>query len=152
MQRYLAALTLVLFVGMVLTRTALMKRRGIRTIYFGNMDKKDFLIPPFVLFYFYVIFAAAFRWPSVSDHHFLHSEAASWAGVLLFLAGLSLLLGSLVSFGQSFRIGIDTERPDRLVTTGVYSYSRNPIYVAFAFVLIGQFLVFSNWILLAYLV
>src|SRR5262245_31461409 len=129
MQRYLAALTLVLFLGMVLIRVALMKRRGIRTIHFGNMDKKDFLIPPFVLFYFYVVFAAAFRWPSVSDQQFFHSEVASWAGVLLFLAGLSLLLGSLVSFGKSFRIGIDIDRPDRLVTKGVYSYSRNPIDV-----------------------
>jgi protein-S-isoprenylcysteine O-methyltransferase Ste14 len=152
MQRYLAALALVLFMGMVLARVALMKRKGIRTIHFGSTDKKDFLIPPFVLFYFYVVFAAAFHWPSLSDQQFFHSEVASWAGVLLFLAGLSLLLGSLVSFGKSFRIGIDTERPDKLVTTGVYSYSRNPIYVAFAFVLIGQFLVFSNWILLVYLV
>jgi protein-S-isoprenylcysteine O-methyltransferase Ste14 len=137
---------------MVLARVALMKRRGIRAIHFGNKDKKDFLIPPFALFYFYIVFAAAFHWPSVSDQQFFNSELASWAGVLLFLAGLSLMFVSLVSFGKSFRIGIDTERPDRLVTTGVYSYSRNPIYVAFAFVLIGQFLVFSNWILLVYLV
>lgn len=151
MQRYLAALTLVLFLGMVLTRVALMKRKGTRTIYFGNLDKNDFLIPPFVLFYFYVVFAAAFHWPSVSDQQCFHSEVASWVGVLLCLAGLSLLLGSLVSFGKSFRIGIDIERPDKLITTGVYSYSRNPIYVAFAIVLIGQFLVFSNWILLVYL-
>src|SRR5262249_59580459 len=121
-------------------------------IHFGSTDKKDFLSPRFVVFYFYVVFAAAFHWPSVSDQQFFHSNVASWAGVLLFLAGLSLLFGSLVSFGQSFRIGIDTERPDRLVTTGVYSYSRNPIYVAFTFVLVGQLLVFSNWILLVYLV
>jgi protein-S-isoprenylcysteine O-methyltransferase Ste14 len=152
MQRCLAALTLVLSVGIVLTRVALMKRKGIRAIHFGSTDKKDFLIPPFALFYFYVVFAAAFHWPSVSDQEFFDSEAASCAGVVLCLAGLSLLLGSLVSFGKSFRIGIDTERPDKLITTGVYSCSRNPIYVAFAFVLIGQFLVFPNWILLVYLV
>ena len=72
--------------------------------------------------------------------------------VLLCLAGLSLFLGSLISFGKSFRVGIDTEHPDKLVTTGVFAFSRNPIYVAFALVLLGQFLVFSNWILLAYLV
>src|SRR5262245_46547736 len=107
MQRYLAALTLVLFLVIVLTRAALMKRKGTRTIYFGNLDKKDFLIPPFVLFYFYVVFAAAFHWPSVSDQQFFHSEVASWVGVSLCLAGLSLLLGSLVSFGKILRSGLD---------------------------------------------
>jgi protein-S-isoprenylcysteine O-methyltransferase Ste14 len=62
-----------------------------------------------------------------------------------------LLLQSLVSFGQSFRVGIDLDHADTLVTTGIFAFSRNPIYVAFACVLIGQFLVFPNWILLVYL-
>jgi protein-S-isoprenylcysteine O-methyltransferase Ste14 len=39
-----------------------------------------------------------------------------------------------------------------LITTGAFAFSRNPIYVAFVIVLFGQFLVFSNWILLVYLV
>ena len=36
--------------------------------------------------------------------------------------------------------------------TGIFALSRNPIYVAFGFVLLGQFLLFSNWILLVYMV
>jgi protein-S-isoprenylcysteine O-methyltransferase Ste14 len=84
-------------------------------------------------------------------HFGIHSEVISWIGVLFCLAGLVLLLGSLVSFGQSFRVGIDRDRPDRLITTGVFAFSRNPIYVAFAIILIGQFLIFSNWILLVYI-
>jgi protein-S-isoprenylcysteine O-methyltransferase Ste14 len=40
--------------------------------------------------------------------------------------------------------------PGRLVTSGVFAFSRNPIYVAFAIILAGQFLIFSNWILLVY--
>jgi protein-S-isoprenylcysteine O-methyltransferase Ste14 len=71
--------------------------------------------------------------------------------VLCCLAGLILLFLSLVSFGKSFRIGIDQDSPDILVTTGVFAVSRNPIYVAFWFVLLGQFLLFSNWIPLVYL-
>jgi len=68
------------------------------------------------------------------------------------LAGLLLLAWSLVSFGQSFRVGIDQDHPDRLITTGIFALSRNPIYLAFGLILLGQFLVFSNWILLIYLV
>lgn len=152
MPKYLGALTIVLLLGMALTRVFLLKRQGIKAMKFGNIDKADFLILPFAFFYFYVLFAAAFNWPSVSTRQFFHSEPVAWAGVLFCLVGLSLLLWSLISFRQSFRIGIDTDHPDELIVDGVFAYSRNPIYVAFALVLIGEFLIFPNWISLIYLV
>jgi protein-S-isoprenylcysteine O-methyltransferase Ste14 len=151
MQRYFGALTIVLLLGMVWVRVLLMRRKGIEAMNFGRVDKKDFLIPPFALFYFYIVFAAAFNFPTVSRQELFHSEIISWLGVLLCLAGLFLLFLSLVSFGKSFRVGIDQYHPDKLVTTGIFAFSRNPIYVAFVFVLLGQFLVFSNWILLVYM-
>jgi protein-S-isoprenylcysteine O-methyltransferase Ste14 len=151
MQGYLAALTIVLLVGMVLTRVILMRRTGTRAVHFGRIDKTDFLIPPFALFYFYTVFAAAFNLPIVSTQRFFHSEVISWVGVSLCFVGLTLFLLSLVSFGRSFRVGIDIDHPDKLVTTGVFAFSRNPIYVAVGFVLLGQFLVFPNWIVLVYL-
>jgi len=151
MPRYFAVLIIVLMLGMVLTRVLLMKRKGIEAMNFGKIDKTDFLIPPFALFYFYLVFAAAFNFPTVSRQEFLRSEIFSWVGVFFCLVGLSLLLWSLVSFGQSFRVGIDPDHPDKLITSGVFAISRNPIYVAFAFILLGQFLIFSNWILLVYL-
>lgn len=152
MQGYFATLTIVLMLGMVVTRVLLMRRRGIEAMHFGKLDKTDFLIPPFALFYFYLVLAHAFHWPSVSTQEFFPSEIISWIGVFFCLAGLLLLFWSLISFGQSFRVGIDTEHPDKLITSGVFAFTRNPIYVAFAFILLGQFLIFSNWILLIYMV
>jgi protein-S-isoprenylcysteine O-methyltransferase Ste14 len=151
MPRYFAALTIVLMLGMVLTRVFLLKRKGTEAMNFGKIDKTDFLIPPFALFYFYIVFAAAFNLPALSTQEFFHSEGIAWVGVLFCLAGLLLLLWSLISFGQSFRVGIDTDHPDKLITSGVFAFSRNPIYVAFACILLGQFLIFSNWILLVYM-
>ena len=141
---------MILVVEMVLARVYLLKRQGIKAMHFGNLDKKDYLIPPFAFFYFYILFAHAFGWPLVCPGQFFNSQAAAWAGVSLCLAGLLLLLGSLVSFGRSFRVGIDIDHPDKLVTTGVFAVSRNPIYAAFLFILAGQFLIYPNGILLAY--
>jgi protein-S-isoprenylcysteine O-methyltransferase Ste14 len=151
MEKYFGALTLLLLLAMVLIWVRLLRGEGVHAIHFGNIDKTDFLIPPFALFYFYIVFAAAFGWPTVATRRFFESGLASWAGALCCLAGLILLSLSLVSFGKSFRIGIDQDSPDKLVTTGVFAVSRNPVYVAFWFVLLGQFLLLSNIIPLVYL-
>jgi protein-S-isoprenylcysteine O-methyltransferase Ste14 len=151
MQEYLAALTIVLMLGMVLTRVLLMKRAGIRVVHFGQIDKKDFLIPPFAFFYFYVVFTSVLHLPPVIREVFFRSDGIAWAGVFFCLMGLSFLFLSLISFGTSFRIGIDARKPDKLVTTGLFAFTRNPIYVALGLILLGQFMVCPNWILLLYL-
>ena len=151
MPGYLAAATIVLLVGMVLTRVLLLRRVGTRAMHFGSIDKTDFLIPPVALFYFYTVFAAAFGWPLVNGDRFFHVRALPWIGVALCFAGLLVLLASLISFGRSFRVGIDVDHPDQLVTTGVFAWSRNPIYVALFLVLVGQLLIFPNWVPLVYL-
>lgn len=152
MQRYFGALTIILLLATVCARVLLMKRRGTKAMHFGNIDKKDFLIPPFALFYFYIVFAAAFNWPTVARRELFRAGIIAWIGVFCCLAGLLLLALSLVSFGKSFRVGIDTDHSDKLVTNGIFAYTRNPIYVAFAFVLLGEFLIFSSPLLLIYLV
>jgi protein-S-isoprenylcysteine O-methyltransferase Ste14 len=151
MQRYVSALILPLLVMTVLTRSWLMRRHGAQAMHFGKIDKKDFLIPPFALLYFYIVFAAAFDWPSPSKRVLFASDVISWAGVVLCIAGYSIFLMSLVAFGDSFRVGIDTGTPDRLVTSGLFRFTRNPIYVAFWVVLLGEFFVFPSWVLLFYL-
>lgn len=151
MPGYLAALALALCPVMVVARLMMLRRGGTQALHFANIDKKDFLIPPFALIYFYVIFAGALGWPLVGAERFFTSDAVAWTGVVLCFGGLLLVLLSLVAFGTSFRVGIDVDQPDKLVTSGVFGISRNPIYVGFAFVLLGEFLVFPTWIPLVYL-
>jgi protein-S-isoprenylcysteine O-methyltransferase Ste14 len=151
MQRYFALITVILLVLMVLSRVFMMQRMGIKAMRFGELDKKDFFIPPFALLLFYLILASALSLPMLGFELF-HSEIIGWVGVVLCMLGLMVFLLSLISFGKSFRVGIDEEHPGALITTGVYGISRNPIYVAFGLVLLGIFLILPNWILLLYLV
>src|SRR5262245_25128267 len=151
MPKYLGALAIVLLLGMVLIRVFLLQRQGIKAMKFGSTDKTDFLLPLFVLFYFYVLFAAAFDWPNIGVRPFFHSEAAAWTGVLFCLARLLLSLWRLISVRRSLRIGSHTDLPVKLVVVGVLAVSRNTIYVAFTMVLIGEFLLFPYSISLIYL-
>ena len=152
MPKYFGSLTIILLLGMVLTRVFLLKRQGIKAMKFGSTDRTDYLIPPFAFFYFCVLFAAALGWPNVGGQPFFRSNAVAWVGVLFCLTGLLVLLWSLISFRQSFRIGIDTDRPDKLIVDGVFAFSRNPIYVGFGLILIGEFLILPNWVTLVYFV
>jgi hypothetical protein len=100
MPGYFAALTILLMLGMVWTSVLLMK--GIDAMHFGKIDKTDFLIPPFALFYFYTVFAAAFNFPLISTQEFLHSEAVAWvgAGTTLSLSTDALRTSALEIRGQ----------------------------------------------------
>ncbi|MGA8841379.1 MAG: isoprenylcysteine carboxylmethyltransferase family protein [Candidatus Aquilonibacter sp.] len=152
MPSYLGALAIVFLPAMVLTRIAILRRHGVTAMKFGKTDKTDFLIPPFVLFYFYLIFAHAFTWPAPLPARLFPPAFASWIGVLCCAAGLTLMACSLASFGASFRVGIDTDRPDKLITSGVFAITRNPIYVAFGLVLAGEFLIQPTWLMLVYFI
>ena len=117
MPEILGALVFVLLVGMVLARVAQMRGKGTEAMNFGKIDRKDFLIPPFALFYFYLVLAAAFGLPAVSTQEFFSPGDAAWLGVFFCLAGLAFFFWSLVSFGESFRVGIDADHPGGLVTS-----------------------------------
>ncbi len=145
MPQHLAALAIVLLLAMVLDRVILLNRTGTRAMHFGKLDKTDFLIPPVALFYFYTLFATAFGWPLADNERFFRSTAVAWVGLALCVGGVLVLLLSLVSFGDSFRVGIDADQPGRLVTKGIFAVSRNPIYVGFFVFLLGEFLVFPTW-------
>jgi protein-S-isoprenylcysteine O-methyltransferase Ste14 len=152
MQSYVGVITIIVMMGVVAVRAAMLRRHGVAAIQFGKLDRTDFLIPPIALFYFYLVFAHAFGWPSPAQSELFESAALGWLGVILCLLGLGGLVWSLASCGRSFRVGIDTTTPGSLVTTGVFTLSRNPIYTAFGFILLGEFLIFPNWILLFFLV
>jgi protein-S-isoprenylcysteine O-methyltransferase Ste14 len=152
MQKYFGALTILLLLGLVVTRVLMLKKRGIKAMHFARTDKSDFLILPFVLFYFYTVFAHALGFWAPGGPEFLHSAIVGWVGVFSCFSGLILMYWSLISFGNSLRVGIDDAFPDKLVTKGVFEVTRNPIYLAFALVLLGEFLIFPNWATVVFLV
>ena len=58
-------------------------------------------------------------------------------GPAIFMIGLGLILAAAYKFFQK-RTNIEAFRdPNHLITDGVYSYTRNPIYLGFAIMLFG---------------
>jgi protein-S-isoprenylcysteine O-methyltransferase Ste14 len=65
-------------------------------------------------------------------------------GAILIAGGLVVFVLSLVSFGSSWRVGIDTHSAGALVTTGVFSLTRNPIFLFLDAYFLGSWLIYPN--------
>ncbi|MBN2077573.1 MAG: isoprenylcysteine carboxylmethyltransferase family protein [Spirochaetes bacterium] len=58
--------------------------------------------------------------------------------------GLILFTAALFNFGSSWRVGIDKAHAGELVTRGVFSITRNPIFLFIDLYFLGTFLVYGN--------
>lgn len=65
-------------------------------------------------------------------------------GFILSIIGFLLTFMAQIQMKNSWRLGIDQENTVDLVTTGMYQYSRNPVYFGLGFVFIGFFLIAPN--------
>jgi len=61
-------------------------------------------------------------------------------GAVLVLAGIALLIAAALRFRQARTTILPREAPARLITGGVYRFSRNPIYLADTMILSGLIL------------
>jgi protein-S-isoprenylcysteine O-methyltransferase Ste14 len=72
-------------------------------------------------------------------------------GVILLLAGVIALLQAFVRFVvEGFGTPAPIAAPERLVVGGLYSYVRNPMYVAILAAIVGQALILGQLSLLLY--
>ena len=89
-----------------------------------------------------------FPWPF--DVQLIDAEPARIAGVVLIILGLIIFVLAFVSFGDSWRVGFDVKTPGALVTTGLFAFTRNPIYVFLDLWFLGTFLINGRLIFLIF--
>ena len=80
-----------------------------------------------------------FPWPL--DIKLIDSMPGQVIGVVLAVLGFVIFTLALVTLGDSWRLGIDEKTPGELITRGIYSISRNPVYIFFALYFLGTFLI-----------
>lgn len=90
----------------------------------------------------------------LGDWHF-HRPLPYWAaaqvaGALLIGAGLVPIAASFAGFIRAAGTPVPVASPPRLVVSGFYRYVRNPIYIGFVAILIGEALLFGSPGLLEY--
>lgn len=127
------------------------KKTGVNPVVFkGADDAHDFIGRIFKVI-FALIIAVVLVYslsPEVYQYsvpiRWLEHRWVTWVGVALLLLSLAWTVLAQAQMGQSWRIGIDSEHRTSLVQVGVFSISRNPIFLGMTFTLLGLFLVIPN--------
>ena len=94
--------------------------------------------------------AIAPNWMSLlGSLQFLQNSLFKQVGWALLAVSLLFLLVAQAQMGNSWRIGIDENNRTELVSKGLFSFSRNPIFLSMRINLTGLFLVLPNAVTLA---
>lgn len=89
----------------------------------------------------YALHTRAHIIPAGANITLINSPVAKVGGVMLIGIGLMIVFWAFISFGDSWRIGIDSETPGQLVMNGIFAVSRNPIFIFLNLWFVGTFLI-----------
>ena len=70
-----------------------------------------------------------------------------FTGVVITMFGVLAFIVSVTQMKENWRAGVQKEEKTSLVTTGIYSISRNPAFLGFDLMYIGILFSFFNWFL-----
>lgn len=111
----------------------------------------SFLASIFALLFFIVLPFVLIKLNTYFDLPIYPFPGHEILGTVSIFIGIAIVFYSTVLF---FRFGKGTpvpiHPPRKLVVKGLYKYSRNPIYIGYISILLGEFLIFGSLLLLTY--
>ena len=75
---------------------------------------------------------------------FMETKTMGWTGLVLLHLSLLLIVVAQWQMNRSWRVGFDASERTELVTTGLFRYSRNPIFFGMLLTMLGLFLTLPN--------
>lgn len=86
----------------------------------------------------------------------LDNQLARFLGFFVGLSGLLICRIAQVTIGKSWRVGIDENTKQSLITKGIFKYMRNPTYTGLYLINAGVFIInptflYFSWILVFYI-
>ena len=151
---YFQVITLIVFLMVFFGRTIWLRIKGTKVLVIGSGKKgfAAFLEKSFLVFFPIWLIEIGIHslhldfqfLPLVLVKHIVKNQIIQIAGVITIFVGLIVFCLALISFNSSWRVGIDTVSPGDLITTGVFSVTRNPIFLSMNLYFMGTFLIYSN--------
>lgn len=134
-----------LFYGSYLIKMLLQKRQGISTDRMGRGQKarRTFFIEVGLKTITYLL-AGVQLLSILWNSSYATNSAVRYSGVGLALLGTIIFITAMATMKTSWRAGVDETQQTKIVTDGIYRYSRNPAFLGFDLLYIGLALAFLN--------
>ncbi len=145
----LALIVLAVFYGIYFGKMLVQKRHGIRTHQIGRRKEKSVHTVEVLMSIATLGVPIAQLMSIVFGWNHLPANAR-FTGFLLGMLGDGIFLLSVLCMKDSWRAGIPDKDKTKLVTTGIYRYSRNPAFLGFDFMYIGVLLMYGNLLTLGF--
>ena len=147
--RIYAALCLTAFYGIYFIKMLRQRHRGIKTDQMGVGDKDSNVKTIELVTKISAITVVISEVLSIILTSPKIYNEIRFAGAVCCLVGVGMFYAAVKTMGRSWRAGI-TDDKTRLVTTGIFSISRNPAFLAFDLTYLGILLMFFNFLLLIF--
>ena len=145
------------FYSLLISKSILTHRNGQKVVALGKGKKTrmqkwlEYSFYVGIVLLTYLVVTATFSLPmfGIEPVYYLYDHiAAKILGFISMNLGIVLFALALASFRDAWRIGVDENHTDTLITDGIFQYSRNPIYLGMMFIFTGFFLTFPNFFFL----
>jgi protein-S-isoprenylcysteine O-methyltransferase Ste14 len=127
------------------------KQTGINPVTFGKQDNAHdyigFLMKILIALLLISILCYSFGseiYQYLSPIIFLENKILTYSGLIIIHLALIWIFVAQVQMDKSWRIGIDEKHKTELITKGIFSISRNPIFLGMILTVLGLFLLLPN--------
>lgn len=149
--KILALIVLAIFYGIYFAKMIVQKRHGITTHQIGRRKEKELHTVERLMSIATLGIVIAQLASIVLEWNHMPSSAR-FTGFLIGIIGDAIFLISVLCMKDSWRAGIPDKDKTKLVTGGIYKFSRNPAFVGFDFMYIGVLLMYFNALMAAFTV
>ena len=146
---WLALAVLAVFYGIYFGKMLAQKRRGIQTRQIGRRKEKEIHTVE-TLMTVATLGAPAAQLMSIAFGWNHMPANARFTGFIIGMLGNLIFLLSVLCMKDSWRAGIPDKDKTRLVTTGIYRFSRNPAFLGFDLQYMGVLLMYGNLLTLGF--
>jgi protein-S-isoprenylcysteine O-methyltransferase Ste14 len=143
---------LLMIVLLILVKVWALRRQGVEVSAKGTKKKPAFLLVYMVFLLLFMIWLWGLAesalhlqqpvLPSFLTHRFTESMMLQATGAAFILLSVLLMLFTLLHFKSSLRFGLSKNNQGRLITKGIFSFTRNPFFLSINLFFIGQAMVF----------